>query len=705
MSSVFRAETSLGSWEYLIESQCQNHAALFPPNDALHSQQIWIRKPARQGLIYVHPDPYRIDTAVALEAPWEVFEPNKDSALFSLRADRPRPRIVDREWIDLKMLKDWYGKCESSHEASCGSVLLDLTISSRPLLLIDTHQRCLVPGDTSYHYFALSYVWGRANAVLTTKATVELFSKPGALTRNSATARLPRTIDEAIELTKALGACYLWVDALCIVQDSGDKVDQLNAMASLFANANLTIVAAQGEDANTGFRGLREISKPRHAKQRIASLLPDRELVKPSSKHVWNDSLLRPWSTRAWTFQEAICSRRVLYFAHDSVRWCCKTARWSEESESPDCVLTYADAERRQLSLASPQLSASLLPTLYEYEALVNGFNCRKLTYPEDALSAFAGVATRLGEKFSRGLISGLPEDFFDICLLWRPLRRLGPARRRQSKMTSENCGLPTWSWVSWETEVSWPYTWNRNNDPAGPVPILLGNMRPFYQIQIHHSTQQGSKTPIDGSWFNFVRAALDKQVPSGWSSHKVSELEIQDYGVSEDAMFFTHELDRSVDFCFPVRVCDELQPPRTAELLHFRTSSGRFTLGETRRCMTRIHTLDGAAAGTLWQHDEADKDYVRAMGGPLSDRLSIELVAILGCIIPKDNGVIWDASDISVRDFVDNDTEPSRTEEVYNVMWIERDKGGIAHRKATGEVKRQVWEMNALESVDIVLG
>lgn len=65
-------------------------------------------------------------------------------------------------------------------------------------------------------YVALSYPWGNA--------------KQGQLTRDLETEAekddglcyvgpLPRTIDDAIEVTKMLGIRYLWVDRLCIVQD------------------------------------------------------------------------------------------------------------------------------------------------------------------------------------------------------------------------------------------------------------------------------------------------------------------------------------------------------------------------------------------------------------------------------------------------------------------------------------------------------
>ncbi|KAL7906104.1 heterokaryon incompatibility protein domain-containing protein [Trichoderma velutinum] len=339
---------------------------------------------------------------------------------------------------------------------------------------------CLVQMERSCRYIALSYCWGSTNTFLTTTSNMKQLFQPHAFEEKHI--QLPKTIKQAIALTSALGEQYLWVDSLCIVQDGPDKVDQLNAMASLYANSSLTIVAGEGGHADAGFRGLFGISEPRCAKQKILPLSPDEYLVRPSSKHVWDDSLLHPWSSRAWTFQEAIFPRRLLYFANGTVRWCCRKIQLSEESRAADCVSTYGVVEQNQLRLLSPQLEAHKLPVLGEYEAMVNRYNTRKFTYDEDALIAFAGVATRLAEKFSGGLISGLPEMFFDICLLWRPLRKLGNASRRQPKRLSNGpVYLPSWSWAGWETEVTWPYTWNFTLDVAGPTPIMLKNTQPFF--------------------------------------------------------------------------------------------------------------------------------------------------------------------------------------------------------------------------------
>ncbi|KAK8118218.1 HET-domain-containing protein [Apiospora kogelbergensis] len=52
---------------------------------------------------------------------------------------------------------------------------------------------------------------------------------------------------------RQLGLRYLWVDALCIIQDSAsDKDIQVSKMKAIFEDAFITIVASAAENASRG---------------------------------------------------------------------------------------------------------------------------------------------------------------------------------------------------------------------------------------------------------------------------------------------------------------------------------------------------------------------------------------------------------------------------------------------------------------------
>jgi hypothetical protein len=64
-------------------------------------------------------------------------------------------------------------------------------------------------------------------------------------------ALVSRTIHDAIRLTDAIGVQYLWVDALCIIQDSTeDWTKEAAQMGSIYANSTLTLAAVDVETAS-----------------------------------------------------------------------------------------------------------------------------------------------------------------------------------------------------------------------------------------------------------------------------------------------------------------------------------------------------------------------------------------------------------------------------------------------------------------------
>ncbi|EHK50536.1 hypothetical protein TRIATDRAFT_210872, partial [Trichoderma atroviride IMI 206040] len=98
-------------------------------------------------------------------------------------------------------------------------------------------------------YAALSYVWGPAAVFKTIRDNIDMLMQPGGLPVSS----FPKSIRDAMVLAKELGFRYIWVDSLCIIQDSAeDKVQQLRMMDCIYSRASLTIVAAAGSHADAG---------------------------------------------------------------------------------------------------------------------------------------------------------------------------------------------------------------------------------------------------------------------------------------------------------------------------------------------------------------------------------------------------------------------------------------------------------------------
>ena len=97
-------------------------------------------------------------------------------------------------------------------------------------------------------YIALSYPWGARNNFITTNASL------GTMTQGVLTSVLPQTIKDAVLVCHKLGFTYLWVEPLCIIQDSAsDKAKEISNMNHVFQNAFCTISATKAATADDGF--------------------------------------------------------------------------------------------------------------------------------------------------------------------------------------------------------------------------------------------------------------------------------------------------------------------------------------------------------------------------------------------------------------------------------------------------------------------
>jgi hypothetical protein len=147
---------------------------------------------------------------------------------------------------------------------------------------------------------------------------------------------LPKTIRDAINITQRLGMNYLWVDRLCIIQD--DEADWKNEAAkigSVYENAVFTIVATGAHTPNEG------CFLPHEEKALVATLLTERGnlyvscLLAPLNEELnvrefELEMSTSRWVTRAWTFQERLLSRRVIYFGRQQITWECRKHRENE---------------------------------------------------------------------------------------------------------------------------------------------------------------------------------------------------------------------------------------------------------------------------------------------------------------------------------------------------------------------------------------
>jgi hypothetical protein len=147
--------------------------------------------------------------------------------------------------INFSLIKDWAESCMRTHER-CGPQSWHSHIKGTSILrFIDVEDMCLVDAPKGCQFIALSYVWGTVpifKATLQSKA--QLYSKMGL---SQFIDGIPTTIQDAIQVVRELGMRFLWTDAICIIQDDWEEKKQLiGSMDAVYAQATLTIVAAEG---------------------------------------------------------------------------------------------------------------------------------------------------------------------------------------------------------------------------------------------------------------------------------------------------------------------------------------------------------------------------------------------------------------------------------------------------------------------------
>jgi hypothetical protein len=630
-----------------------------------------------------------------------------------------RAKSVDQNWIDHNLLRRWKRRCDEQNHEVCqqgpASTRLSLVC---PRWLIDTWRLCLVRGSPGAPYVALSYVWGKESFFKTTRQNVAELQLDFALTDAHGNLGVPRTIEDAIAVVGLLEERYLWVDALCIVQDDDTTRDaEIYNMAAIFAAASATIIANQGEDANYGLRGLRHISQPRTRSQDIFRPAKGYQIVQTRKQY----KTASPWSKRGWTFQEGLLSRRRLVFENGGVRWQCAYSSFHEDVQSSRGTRL---RDKDPLSSNDNMFSTSF-PSLAGYSELLRDYNLRNFTYPQDALSAFAGITTALSRTFYGGFLCGLPLMFLDVALCWQPYNKECERRLPSENKEPTELGLPSWSWVGWKCEPD-PWAWDNGGDyvkKSQSVPTSYSAQQTLPIVDWFSQKWGTTETkPIyhpQRTMQELKMSAMQGRddLPSGWMRFDYtvdSEKKFRDDCLSWKSFvppryFYRHQCDPDSEFWYPIPICYDTQEGPSLHVI------GNDTLlcGRTRRawlCLKERLKVYHAAFSIR----DSKGNWVGALRSqtPLlheSSKYSRDSQEMTACeLVAMSAGYAIEGLDASAIDewHVEERLKgsPGEKYEYYNVLWVEW-KDGIAYRKGLGRVMKSAWEAQDLEWIDLVLG
>lgn len=184
--------------------------------------------------------------------------------------------------------------------------------------------------DQKAPYIALSYCWGGPQNITTTLATLGTYT-------SSLPTQLPRSLQDAIRITRSLGFRYLWIDALCIVQDDdSDKSAEIRNMGRVYKNATLTIAAASARSVENGFLE----DRPQLPICQLPFYITEKRLGSIWIRNPAWSNTREPLDSRAWSLPESLLSPRILYYATKDLLWECQGNRCVPVNETHNPCLT-----------------------------------------------------------------------------------------------------------------------------------------------------------------------------------------------------------------------------------------------------------------------------------------------------------------------------------------------------------------------------
>lgn len=292
----------------------------------------------------------------------------------------------------------------------------------------------------SHNYITLSYRWGTSQALTLTGTNIE------ELRRGKPIGELPLTFRDAVTVARRLSIRYLWIDSLCIVQDSPeDWATESVMMRHVYANSACNISAAASLDPHGGLFRERKLVDVQPGVLRL-----NKRWYSISDEPYWERWVSHtPLHRRGWVFQERLLAPRILHFTEKQIFWECFTEKKCEAYPFPRIAYTFhKNIDPLIMAASSRHPWGSLNDSQFMmWTDLVSEYSQCAVTEPADKLVAFEGVANLFQEFTGDEYLAGLWRSRLCECLGWG-------ARDDTKNRRPTHYRAPSWSWASIDGEV-----------------------------------------------------------------------------------------------------------------------------------------------------------------------------------------------------------------------------------------------------------
>ncbi|KAK4188725.1 heterokaryon incompatibility protein-domain-containing protein [Podospora australis] len=407
-------------------------------------------------------------------------------------------------WLSEKVaahISQWLSSCVEQHTSCNGQPASDTSTQNfYPSRLISVGNgivRLIETTETipTGHYLTLSHRWPTDASAYTLLEHANLDTLKASID----TSALSKVFQDAITCTRILGAEYIWIDSLCIIQDSKEDWEAESAtMAEIYSQSYCNLSATADECKEQGLQHPRRHMQFSHERATArwdpvatdegeGSIEPGPSCLQAQDYVLYDPNF---WTrrvdqqelfTRGWVFQEQQLAPRILHFAPDQLLWECRQHRAGEEFPSglPQKEMGWGEDWRSNpaATVVKGALAADqghtdgptgFYPTLglspwLVWQQVVGHYTRLSLTNGRDALVALAGVARMYQRLYQSRYFAGHWEEDFVFSLIWR-ISTEGHAQNCPStevqrpenfrKPEASQYTAPSWSWASVDTAV-----------------------------------------------------------------------------------------------------------------------------------------------------------------------------------------------------------------------------------------------------------
>lgn len=346
----------------------------------------------------------------------------------------------------------WLDNCSKNHEVCRRALLSNNKLYSVPTRLIDVgpegqdtirliHTKDELADDLHTPYLILSYCWGKGNNPAKTTRD-NLHQRKQKIVVSS----LPKSVSDAIEVTRAMGIRYLWIDAICIVQPNNDGYYddwsiEAAKMGSYYSSALCCISATWAKDSSDGFLG--ERYSARYPWWDDECILHDGSffIMKPPYEITTPGLEFTPLWTRKWALQERVLSAQSLHWTSTGLIWECSDGLYRENEPLRNLRLqpdVFFGAQRD--ALASQVMNLPKEEALgFAWFVLLEQYSDMQLTVASDCLAAIHGIASRLSLQHDEEYFGGIFKSYCGHGLAWN----------NENLRNILVQGFPSWCWAS----------------------------------------------------------------------------------------------------------------------------------------------------------------------------------------------------------------------------------------------------------------